>query len=161
MPGAPQQAGGGHRALAVPAHHHRAGRRVRCQARQRAKFPVDRAGDVPGPVLAVLPDVEHGAAADPVGGDQLGRLHRAAVRLPGAHAAVQLPGQLLVADLEGLPGHLGPILARGEYEGQRNVIGDQPAQPGGELAAQRDGHRAGDVPGREVRHRPDVDQPAS
>ena len=161
MTGPLEHAGSAHGPLAVTAHHHRLAGRVLRSARQVAKLDVGRTGDMARDKLGVLPDVQDRAAVHAVGCDQRGALDAPAVCLPGVHAAVQLAGQVLVPDLEGLPGDLGRVLPRGEHKAQGRSVGHQPAQPGGELVAQRDGYRAGNVPGCELGDGPDVNQPAA
>ena len=160
--GAGQQARGAHRALSVPAHHDggAAGSGVGV-GRQVAQLDVRRAGHVPGGELAVLPDVQHRGAGRRVA-------HRAGLdegdgrdSLPGggpcAHAAGELTGEVVVADLQGLPGDLAGVLVDAPDDDQGTVGGDDPAQPGGERRTQRDRDRAGDVPGGELGDRTDVD----
>ena len=69
-----QQAGCGHGALAVTAHHHSAAGGLLLAPGQVAELNVNRAGDVAGGKLGVLPDVQHGAIVDAVRADQFGRL---------------------------------------------------------------------------------------
>ena len=160
--GAGQQARGAHRALSVPAHHDggAAGGGVGV-GRQVAQLDVRRAGHVPGGELAVLPDVQHrGAgrrAAHRAGLDEGDGRHSPAGGGPCAHAAGELTGEVVVADLQGLPGDLAGVLVDAPDDDQGTVGGDDPAQPGGERRTQRDRHRAGDVAGGEVGDRTDVD----
>ena len=79
---------------------------------------------------------------------------------PGGHAAVELTGEVFVADVQALAHEIGAILVVAEHEHERPVGLDEPAEPTREHGPQLDRQRARDVPGREVLDRADVDENA-
>ena len=73
-----------------------------------------------------------------------------------------VPARLLVADLQRLPDDLaGVLVGIGDDDQRGGRVGDEPAQPGRERVAQRDGQRARDVPGGVVGDRAHVDDLAA
>ena len=117
----------------------------RCQF---AQLDVEGTRQVPGFELGVLSDVEYRTGYRR-GVDEGHVGDRMAGLCPGVDAAVELAGEALVADAERLAHHLGPVLGWVLQDDQRDVVGDQPAQPAGELWAERDRERARNVCGGE------------
>ena len=88
VPAVGEDAGAGHGALAVPAHHrHRAGGDG--AVGEAAELDVDRARDVAGFVLVALADIDHRATASGWR-DERDPGDRAACGAPGVDAAVEL-----------------------------------------------------------------------
>jgi hypothetical protein len=128
-----EQAGRGHRAFAVTAHHyHRLGRkRGRRTGSESSEFDVRRSREVTGRVLVGLPDIEDRPIADRIGADHRDPPHRSARFRPRAQPTGQLAGDAIVADLQCLPGDFGRVLVGVAHEHQRAIRFDQPAQPSG------------------------------
>src|SRR5215472_15462520 len=159
MPGPFEQAGRRHCTVTVPAHEdHAAAWQLRGVMGKVTELEMHSAGNVPGAVLRALPDVENGAVIELLGTDEAGGCDGAAVGDPCGDAAVEPSGKTLVADLERRPYDVRGALARAEDEDQRRVRREQPAQPGRERVTQRNGYRAGDVRGRVLPRRADVDE---
>ena len=124
---------------------------------QAAEFDVQRARHVTGVVLVALPHVDDSSVRAASGPTSSMRRLGLRVGAPGRHAAVELTGELFVADAETLPHELGAVLVVVEDEDERPVGVDEPAQPAREHGPQLDRQRARDVPGRERVDRTDVD----
>ena len=94
-----------------------------------AELDVVGAGQVTGGVLAVLADVEHGGRSI-CRRDERGGRGRLPGGRPGRHAAGELPGEVVVADLEGLPDDLAAVLVGVGDDDDRGVrVGtSQPSQ---------------------------------
>ncbi len=152
-----EDAGRGHGALTVPAGHDSAFRDVGGDMSEAAEFDVDRTGNVAGGELRLLPYIEIRTAARPVGSDEGGGRLRVAVGEPGVHACGEAAREALVPDLVCLPDDLAEVLVVAGDEGEGGGVGQEPAEPRGELVAQRDGEGAGDVAGRVVGGGPHVD----
>ncbi|HEV2257997.1 MAG TPA: hypothetical protein VGS06_33095 [Streptosporangiaceae bacterium] len=165
-PAGGEQAGAGHRPLSVLAHD--CERPVRQPGRaggggqggQGGQLAVDGAWQVPGCPFGVLADIQHTPAvrtADEAWPEQRDGLGREPGGLPGADAAVEFAGQVVVADLQACLGKLAAVLPGIEHHHQRAPRVGEPAEPGRERRAQRDRHRAGDVGGGEARDRAGID----
>src|SRR5438105_4620195 len=105
---------------------------------------MERTGEVADGELGILADVDDGAARLG-GGDKPGVADGQPGSGPRRRAPGQLSGETLIADLVRLADHLRAGLAGAEDEDGRPAGVDQPAEPGGELVAQRDRQRARDV----------------
>ena len=89
---------------------------------------MQRAGEVPGRVLVVLPYVEDG----PVDGlrvDELGGLDCQPGGPPVVAVAGERAGESVVADGAGLAHHVADVLSRFEHDDERPIVGDEPAEP--------------------------------
>jgi hypothetical protein len=97
---------------------------------------------MPGQVFGPLADVEHAASVEVIGVDERGAGDVVAGGGPRCHSAVEFTDEVVVPDLGRLPGDLG-VLVGVAHDDQRPVRRGEPAQPGGEHRAQRDGDRPG------------------
>ncbi len=116
---------------------------------------------MPGGELGLLAHIDVGTAVRAVGGEERGGRLPVPGGRPGGHAARETAGEAFVSDLVRLPDDVVRILCVGGDEGERGGVGQQPAQPGTELAAQRNRHGAGDVSGGVVRGGACVDDMAA
>ena len=121
---------------------------------------VDGAGQVPGPVLAGLADVDD-RPVDRFGGGERDRVERVAGGGPGVDPSVELAEELFEADVAGLADQLAAVLVGVEDEHERGVGRSEPPQPGAELGSQGVGHRARDVTGGVGGDRTGVHEPAA
>lgn len=111
---------------------------------------------MPGVEFVALADVDQGPTGD-AGDDEGHGGHRSVLGPPCVDPAGQLPGEAFVADGQALADDVIAILVAIDDEHDLPVPIDQPAEPAGELRAELDRQRAGDVAGREGLDGSDVD----
>ena len=127
----------------------RSGQSWRCR-RQVAELDVPASGTCPASYSAVGGRRARRPSTS-AGSDERVRRRRRPAAGQAVDAAGQLAGEVVVADLRGLPEDLGGVLVRVADDDERAVGGRQPAEPGRERGPQRDRDGAGDVAGGERR----------